>query len=210
MLRKKRFNLLLLTVLCVSALLFGITARQIIRQQNEYRAARDEYSDLRELAGADVSPLPDTPPNESNGIDFDALFSINPRTVGWIRLPDSNISYPIVQGSDNWHYLHHTFSGRRNASGAVFLDFRDEPDFQGTARIFAHNMRDGSMFGTLRNWNGDIITIYTPDGEVTEFAVTFRGAVSLAEVRVIEEFALITCVNGRPDLRFVVRAEKIH
>jgi len=171
--------------------IFGVSLKQIIEYRSEYQIARNEYRDLREIA-----------------INFDALFEINPNVVGWITLSDSTIDYPIVQGQDNIHYLQYTFSGQRNPSGAIFLDYRDKSNFHSDARIYGHNMMDGSMFSTLPNWSGDSFIINTPN-ETLKFSVTWRGAMSLADVRSVDGMALITCVNGRPDLRFVVRAEKI-
>ena len=193
----------------MSIAIFGMTAQQIIRQQSEYAEARDEYDNLRRRVAADIGDCGrGTEDYQEEGINFDALFAINPRTVGWITLPDSTISYPIVQGNDNRHYLHHTFGGRRNASGAIFLDYRDPSDFSGRAKIYGHNMRDGSMFSTLRAWEGDTFIIHTPN-EMMEFVVTWRGVLPLRDIVAIrDDVALITCVNGRPDVRFVIRAER--
>jgi len=42
-----------------------------------------------------------------------------------------------------------------------------------------------------------------------EFMVTARGALPLAEVVQLDGVALITCVNGRPEVRWVVQAVQI-
>lgn len=223
--KRKRINCVLLLVMLAFAVTFGITARQVFERQSEYSEARDEYDELRELVGVMIIPHPYVPENiqtndygadesapeyeQQEGIDFNALFAINPRTIGWLYLPGSRISYPIAQGDDNHHYLRHTFSGRRNNSGAIFLDYRDEPDFVSRAKIYGHNMNDGSMFGTLRSWNGDRFYIHTPDGVIV-FTVTWRGSLPLTEVVQLDGVALITCVNGNPNVRYVVRAERIY
>ena len=193
--------LLVMAVLLTVALRSG---REIVERLDEYAEARSEYAYLREIAGVGHNAYPAPCAENESGVtlvDFDALFAINPRTVGWITLPDSTISYSIVQGSDNRHYLHHTFGGRRNASGAIFLDYRDPPDFSGRAKIYGHNMRDGSMFSSLRAWEGDTFFIHTPRGDVMEFTVTFRDVLPLRDIVAIrDDVALITCVNGRPEI----------
>ena len=202
--RTKRLStaaLLLILAACIAVTI--CTSLEIAERQSEYAEARNEYDKLRDIA------IPSAEGENEEGIDFDALRSINPGVVGWIEAPGSRISYPIVQGTDNHHYLHHTFSGTRNSSGAVFLDYRDVPDFSGLARVYAHNMRDGSMFNSLLNWRGDRFIIHTPE-DVMEVAVTFRGALPLAEiVNITDGIVLVTCVNGRPDVRFVVRGEVV-
>lgn len=187
-------------------MVFSLSAQEIVERQGEYAEARNEYGQLRFSATA---PIEDelSMSNEQLSIDFDALRAINPDIVGWIVVPGTEISYPIVQGRDNAHYLRHTFGGRQSASGAIFLDYRDAPDFRGRARIYGHNMRDGSMFAGLRGWDGDRFLIHTPDGTL-EFAVTMRRAVSVCDgmfTSHADGVTLVTCVNGRPDVRFVVR-----
>ena len=213
MARKKKICLsLALICALVGAFFFAQFWGENAEIQREYAEAQTEYADLREIAGVPdtTNTSEDTDHLQTEGIDFDALFAINPDVVGWIAVPNTNISYPIVQGADNRHYLHHTFNGTRNASGAVFLDFRDNPNFQSVARVFAHNMRNGSMFAPLLHWQGEAFTIHTPEG-VFIFDVTFRGAVATShEVftadHAEDEIILVTCINGRPNQRYIIRA----
>ena len=81
---------------------------------------------------------------------FKALLEVNPDTVGWIRIPDTRIDYPIVRTGDNDFYLHHDFQGRPSAAGSVFMDFRNNPAMTDMNTIlYAHSMADGSMFAGL-------------------------------------------------------------
>ena len=63
-------------------------------------------------------------------------------------------SYPVLQGEDNAYYLSHAWDGTENTAGSIFLDYRASPnltDFH--TLIYGHRMRDGSMFGSLRQYN---------------------------------------------------------
>jgi len=192
-------------MLLVAGLLVGIfmVGRQIFDREAEYRVARREYAQLRGHVNSALDHLQD------GGIDFDALSAINPRIIGWIEVPDTSISYPVVQGSDNHYYLYHVFSGVRNSSGTVFLDYRDSSDFSGHARLYGHNMRDGTMFAPLLRWPGDSFTIYTVDGLTLTYRVVFRRVVCVADdiwAKRDDGMLLVTCVTGRPDVRLVTWA----
>jgi len=203
------------------------TGREVSTQLQEYQEARSEYADLREQFWGSwvIVGNHDTPPEgepDTEGVDnaegdnFDALRTLNPGTTGWIVVPDTGISYPMVQGSDNNRYLHHTFLGVRNNSGAIFLDFRNAADFSDPHTIiYGHNMRDGSMFAPLHGWDGNHFIIYTPD-EVMVFDVFDRQIVQANDelfqlrnaptdngARVV---MLSTCVTGRPSVRYVIQA----
>lgn len=112
-----------------------------------------------------------TVPVMRNPIDFDHLQSVNEDIVGWLRIRALDISYPLVQGEDNDYYLHRTFERTDNFAGCLFLNCDNESDFtdQNTI-IYGHNMKNGSMFGKLKNYNDEEVFkkskyfwIYTPD-----------------------------------------------
>lgn len=103
----------------------------------------------------------------------------NPDTIGWIRVPDTNIDYPIVQGEDNDFYLNHDFYGKENIAGAIYLDFESQGDFVGRNNVlYGHNMKNGSMFKDVNRYKDEayfkehqFFSIYTPDREIRLKAV---------------------------------------
>ncbi|MBR2240611.1 MAG: class B sortase [Clostridia bacterium] len=107
-------------------------------------------------------------------LDFDKLLSINSSTVGWLKVPNTSIDYPVVKGNDNNYYLSHSFDNTKNTAGWIFADYRNK--FDGTDKniiIYGHNRVDSSMFATLKNtqkdywYNNDTnkyITLTTPNG----------------------------------------------
>ena len=85
--------------------------------------------------------------------DLLPLVRINPDTVGWLRIEDTRIDYPVVKGVDNAFYLDHGFDKAPNVAGAVFMDTRNIGD--GSDRhtlVYGHRMRDGSMFRDLEKY----------------------------------------------------------
>ena len=74
----------------------------------------------------------------------------NPDTVAYLDMPGASIAYPVVQGTDNDHYLHYAFDGTKNYMGSIFMDVANQPDFsdQNTV-IYGHNMKKPGMFYEL-------------------------------------------------------------
>lgn len=86
--------------------------------------------------------------------DLDALREVNEDVVGWIMIPDTVINYPILQGEDNQYYLEHTWDGKENAVGSIFLECANNPDFNDFhTLVYGHNMKDKSMFTSVRNYS---------------------------------------------------------
>ncbi|MBQ6376665.1 MAG: class B sortase [Lachnospiraceae bacterium] len=85
-------------------------------------------------------------------VDWKELGEINPDIVGWLyvdALP--GINYPICQSSDNDFYLHRTFRQQYLFAGSIFEDCHNRSDFTDPNTIvYGHNMRNGSMFGSLK------------------------------------------------------------
>ncbi len=86
-------------------------------------------------------------------ISLEALQAVNPDVVGWIYLPDSEINYPIMQGEDNEFYLERTWEKEPNHVGSIFLECKNDADFSDfNTIIYGHNMRNGSMFASIRKF----------------------------------------------------------
>ena len=83
-------------------------------------------------------------------IDFAALKAVNEDVVGWLYLPDTVLSYPVVQGEDNSYYLKHLVDGTYNANGCLFVDCKNQRDLaDDNTLIYGHHMDSGKMFASL-------------------------------------------------------------
>ncbi len=114
------------------------------------------------------------PSKERDFIDFKRLKSINKDTVGYLEVLGVDIKYVVVKGKNNKYYLNHNFYKEYSGTGWVFMDYRNKLDGNDkNIIIYAHNMKDNSMFGKLRNtlykeWRSNeenlIIKLYRIDG----------------------------------------------
>ena len=90
--------------------------------------------------------------NKKYIVDFKKLKSENSDVVAYIKVNNTNIEYPIVKTSNNNFYLNHSFDKSKNSRGWIFADYKNK--FDNTDKniiIYGHNMRDESMFGSLKN-----------------------------------------------------------
>ncbi|MBR5534854.1 MAG: class B sortase [Ruminiclostridium sp.] len=86
-------------------------------------------------------------------VNLAALQEVNHEVIGWLMIEGTEISYPLMQGSDNDYYLNHTWDGTRSAVGAIFLDCRNSSDLQDfNSVIYGHKMNNDSMFGLLHEY----------------------------------------------------------
>lgn len=86
-------------------------------------------------------------------MDLPALQQVNSDVIGWIAIPGTEISYPLVQGTDNDYYLTHTWNQNSSAVGAIFMDCRCSADFSGfNTIVYGHRMNNGSMFAALKHY----------------------------------------------------------
>ena len=80
-----------------------------------------------------------------------ALKKINKETKGYLVVKGTEISYPVVQHSDNNYYLKHDIYKKKTSMGWVFFDYRNKiPEFDDNNIIYGHSMLNGTMFGTLK------------------------------------------------------------
>ena len=202
----------LLAVIC--ALCLGRTALQLVqyRQGDETYAQAEELAGLPDLSdlpvvdftggsgsvsssastdGAGEAPeeVPvwqDPYAQALKDMDFSALRQQNPDVLGWILIPGTRVSYPVVQGTDNSYYLDHTWRGGKNSVGAIFMECRNSSDLSDfNTIIYGHRMNNRSMFGTLSQyksrsyWQAHPYVYLTDDSGTHRYEIFAAGEVSV-------------------------------
>lgn len=146
----------ILTLLCLAVFLFS--AWKLVGIFQEYREAEQLYNDAANeftTLNSDQDkehavPVPTMREQAPVEVDFSNLLKINDDIIGWIYMEDTVVNYPLLQGENNLYYLDKTLYKKYLASGSIYLDCDNEPDFSDAhSIIFGHNMKNHTMFGDL-------------------------------------------------------------
>lgn len=121
-----------------------------------------------------VQAVPEEPEAEPVDIpiDFAGLQEMNPEIYAWIRIPGTEVDYPIVQRpEDDAYYLDHIIEGAEGLPGSIYTESLNKKDFTDkNTVIYGHNMKDNTMFGSLKDYKDSAymdehseVYIYTPE-----------------------------------------------
>ncbi|MBR6451759.1 MAG: class B sortase [Lachnospiraceae bacterium] len=101
--------------------------------------------------------------------DMQELYAKNNDFIGWLKIDDTNIDYPVMQSMyDEEYYLNRDFNKNYSMNGCLIMD-TDSQVGTGTAAndyrdgtkpctnliIHGHNMRNGDMFGNLDKYRDE-------------------------------------------------------
>ena len=143
---KKKTNIPSIILLCIFIILLFFSGTKIViwymNNQNNKKIS-DEISKL--------VTVDETKEDEKYVVNFEKLKEKNPDVVAWLKVNGTNIETIVVKTIDNDYYLTHNFNKEYNSAGWIFADYKNKVD--GTDKnlvIYGHNMRDDSMFGSLK------------------------------------------------------------
>lgn len=134
-------------MVCLFFLLaFAITGYFVYRYYQNDKKHEDRFDELEEIEeGRDENPIPPVFPTELE----------NPDWLGWLKIKDTSISYPVMQrDGDSEYYLHRDFDGKYSFYGTPFLDARCTINSDNCI-IYGHNINGGRMFGALHAYSSE-------------------------------------------------------
>lgn len=159
--RDKRRRLLMLVCSLIAAVCLGYFG---FYSYMSYRTQR-AFSDLSELKNQDGSVIPAqtvTIQEDEEEIvltvldEYKTLYNKNKSLIGWIKIDDTNIDYPVMQSRDEDYYLDHNFYQEYDNNGCIFLDSDCDVVHRNTNLIiYGHHMKSGKMFGSLDSYSSE-------------------------------------------------------
>lgn len=95
-----------------------------------------------------------TPKSEKE--KFEDLAKINPDIKGWIRIPNTNIDYPVLQEklSESEFYLNHDYKKSESKEGSIFATgggYLTSTDVK-PITLYGHTLQNGRMFSELKKY----------------------------------------------------------
>lgn len=146
----------------VLVLVLSFSTKKIVEHKEEEKETIKVIEEIKEIS--EITPKEETIETkvktnitpkltkETSKIDITSLIKKNNDTVGYLKVNNTNISYPVVQSNDNKYYLTHNFNKEKTSAGWIFLDKRNNKNLQNkNSIIYGHSRLDKTMFGTLKN-----------------------------------------------------------
>lgn len=189
----KKYFVYMRYILCAGALVCAIL---IVFVKGEQLIADREMGELREQTENPVQTEGTAGDDEADEISFpEGLKAENDDLAAWLRAAGTVIDYPVMfTPDDEEYYLHRSFRKKYSLPGTPFMDKKcgaaDEAD---SLIVYGHNMRDGTMFSALKNFEDEAfcednrtITLALPGGtrEYTVFAVARLNVRDKSDARI--------------------------
>lgn len=152
--------MLLIVILAISSYLFikEITKNkkevdiyddlQVLVQENDSISSENENTDILEDNTSNLSS------NKNNNYNLENIAKINSDVIGWIKIDETNINYPIMQNKN--YYLHRNIYKNYSSHGTPYLAEYCNLTTSNNLIIYGHHMNDNTMFSQLeyyKNYN---------------------------------------------------------
>lgn len=158
--REKRRKMVIVTASLVAVLCFGYFGVYYFYAERTSLA----YEYLAELKGSEALASDAVGKNDfaihktsvklPDVLDeYKTLYEKNKKLIGWLKIADTNIDYPVMQTSNNEYYLDHNFNQEYDKNGSIFMDYACSVYPRSTNLIlYGHHMKSGNMFGNLQKY----------------------------------------------------------
>ena len=144
----RKANILNIVLICFLIVLLFFSGTKIVIWYMNNQNNKKISDEIAEFVTVDETKEDD---EEKYVVDFEKLKEKNSDIVAWLKVKGTNIETTVVKSTNNDYYLTHNFNKEYNSAGWIFADYKNKVD--GTDKnlvIYGHNMRDNSMFGSLK------------------------------------------------------------
>ena len=203
---RRIFKILCCIIIACCVIFFCVDGFLEILSRKEAQRLRDSINSNMYFADTyekDGKQLQENTLSEPEGIlqQYRALHDENFYFTGWLKVADTGIDYPVMQGPDNEFYLSHNMKNEYDKNGLLVLDTRCQiSDTSPQYIVYGHNVQSGRMFGELLNYkeksyyeHHPVISfdLLTESGEyeiAAVFIVSIKEESSLAEFYQYDNF----------------------
>lgn len=147
---KKFKKIAILIMILIFILLFLCCSFILIRNFFDYKEIEKETTKLIDDV---VEVKIDSNRNTKMTLNWEKIANTNQDIIGWIKIEDTNIDYPIMQDT-NLYYMNHTYEKKYNRNGSIFTKTSNPFKTEETT-IYGHNNKNGLMFADIEKFMED-------------------------------------------------------
>lgn len=146
-------------ILSLLIVILAISSFFIIKEFAENKKETEIYDDLQEIVIEENPDLNTTnvdteieksEEKSSNKYNLENIAKINSDVIGWIKIENTNIDYPVMQNGD--YYLHRNIYKNYSSHGTPYLAEYCNIQYSDNLIIYGHHINDNSMFAQLDNY----------------------------------------------------------
>lgn len=170
--KKKKIILAVLAVVIVAGAAAGgfflVNGSSDSSEAQAAEKSNEFYNDLKDKV------VVDAPDPYDVKIDFASLAEVNPDIYAWIKVPGTNIDYPVLQNAEmpDDYYLNHTIEKEATLPGSIYTEKYNVTGFTDPVTVmYGHTLKDGTMFSELKKYRdkeffdeNPYIYVYVPAG----------------------------------------------
>ena len=147
-------NKIYIAIICAFSIVFAVSSGFLIKHYYDSARQAEMYDNLIEVVETEPeeSQEPMNYSEEKTFIpEYQELYLQNNDMVGWIKVEDTKINYPVMQSKDNPNfYLKHGFDKSYTDYGCPYVQESCDMELPSdNIIIYGHHMNDGSMFADL-------------------------------------------------------------
>lgn len=149
-------NRIYIALICAFSILLAVSSGFLIKHYIDSEKQSELYDNLIEtIEKTDTEKDTMTYSQDKSFLsDYQDLYLQNNDMVGWIKIEDTKINYPVMQSKDNPNfYLKHGFDKAYTDYGCPYIQENCDVDIPSdNLIIYGHNMNDSSMFSELMKY----------------------------------------------------------
>ncbi len=139
-------RILCFITLMVLIVTFAVSTFFIVSNQMKSKEQKEIFNDI-------VSVVETESNNNNDKLSgYMKLKSQNDDFIGWIKIDNTNINYPVMQSSTPNFYLRKNFNKEYSYYGTPYISELCSADKSDNLIIYAHNMKNHQMFGDLEKY----------------------------------------------------------
>jgi len=176
--KRRKISVIVCSLIAVACFAyFGLYYYYIDRTENTY----SQWAELREKDSnknkGKYEAVTITRTEENKDVPdvlekYKTLYNKNKSLIGWIKIADTNIDYPVMQTLNNEYYLDHNLNQEYDKNGSIFMD-KDCDVLKPSTNliIYGHHMKSGKMFGGLDKYSKES---YYKEHPIIEFDTIYE------------------------------------
>lgn len=221
--KKVNRNMLIL----LFAVLFTVSVYHVFKYYRQSEAQKNMYNNLVEIVQSkEQDNIVDEPKTQVQYSDkkemlpeLAELYSLNSDLVGWIKIEDTNINYPVMQSVNEPNfYLKHGFDKSYTEYGCPYVQENCNLQIPSdNIVIYGHHMKNGTMFADLEKYKSQdfwkehktVLFNTLTDKQEYEIVAVFKSVVSNDDSDTFKYYQFVDAENYEEFYDFISMCKEL-